>query len=44
MDRVDIVGAIVLGSKPRFELVNPALHPDLEDLEPYSLLAAQYKT
>lgn len=44
MDRVDIFGAIVLGSKPRFELVNPALGLDLKDLEPCSLLGARYKT
>jgi hypothetical protein len=46
LDRVDIVGAIVLGSKPRFELVNPIrlpLHPTLEFLEPCSLLGARYK-
>ena len=46
MDRVDIVGAIVLGSKPRFELLNPGrlpLHPGLEFLEPCSLLGARYK-
>ncbi|KAE9380996.1 hypothetical protein N431DRAFT_477794 [Stipitochalara longipes BDJ] len=43
---VDIVGAIVLGAKPRFERLNPArlpLHPGLEFLEPCSLLATRYK-
>ncbi len=46
MDRIDVICAIVLGSKPRFELVNPALlplHHDLNDLEPYNLLTARYK-
>jgi hypothetical protein len=47
MGRVDTVSAIVLGSKPRFELMNLALlplHPDFDDLEPCNLLVARYKT
>jgi hypothetical protein len=43
VDRVDIVGAIVLGSKPRFDLVHSTPHPDFKSIEPCSLLAARYK-
>jgi hypothetical protein len=43
IDRVDILGAIVMDSKPRFELVSPALYPGHEDLGPYNRLAARYK-
>jgi hypothetical protein len=46
MDRVDVVGALILGSKPRFEVVSPALqplNPYLEGIEPCSLLGARYK-
>jgi hypothetical protein len=48
MNRIDIVSAIVLGLKPRFEeLANSAflpLDPDLDDLESENLLTARYKT
>ncbi|KAE9372733.1 hypothetical protein N431DRAFT_409051 [Stipitochalara longipes BDJ] len=45
---VDVVGAIILGSKPRFENTNPAfplLDPYLEgeDIQPCSVLGARYK-
>jgi hypothetical protein len=47
MNRIDIVSAIVLGLKPRFEVANSALlplQPDLDDLEPENLLTARYKS
>jgi hypothetical protein len=46
INRSDMFSAIVLGTKPRFGLVNPALlplHPDLSNLEPYNLLTARYR-
>jgi hypothetical protein len=46
INRSDMFSAIVLGTKPRFGLVNPALlplHPDLSNLEPYTLLTARYR-
>ena len=48
MSRVDIMSAIILGSKPRFELElelnNPAPDPDLENLEPSNLIGTRYQT
>lgn len=41
---MDLIGAIVMGLKPRFEPVNSALpYPDLEDSEP-CLMSARYQS
>lgn len=46
IERVDTVTAIVLGSKPRFAVMNLALlslPPDIDNLEPWNLLTTRYK-
>jgi hypothetical protein len=44
MDRVDIMSAVVMGLKPRFEVVNSVLsYPDLEGSEP-CLISARYQS
>ena len=48
MGRIDIISAIFLTSKPRFELElevdNPAPDPNLEDLDRCNLICARYQT
>lgn len=46
MDGVDIICAIVLGSKPRFELKldSPAPDPNPEDLKHCNLICTRYQT
>jgi hypothetical protein len=38
------VGSITLGSKPRFELVDPVPYPDPVDLQLHCLIGLRYKT
>jgi hypothetical protein len=46
MYRIDIISAIFLGSRPRFELEldNPAADPNLEDLERCNPICTRYQT
>jgi hypothetical protein len=43
-NRVDNIGAITLGSKPRFELIDPAPYPDPVDSQFHYLIGLRYKT
>lgn len=44
MNRVDIIGAAILGLEPRFEHDNPPPHYDLEDFETGNWIGARYQS
>jgi len=44
MDRIDIVGAVTLGIKPRYELELNTCNGELQALEPCNSIGTRYQT